>query len=215
MLLELVVGDIKGEKMMKKYFYGVVIGLALFINGCAGPSGTLAPLDNDNKAKEFKVNKEKANLYIYRNETFGFALLMPISINGKSIGKTAAKTYFHLNLKPGQYDITSEMENISKISLNLEPNKSYYVWQEVKMGTWMAQTLLQEVNASVGKEGVLESKMLATTGSIDEILPMGEVANSLNRNVANELRELHKLRSDNILTEEEFQTKKQELLKKL
>ena len=36
--------------------------------------------------------------------------------------------------------------------------KSYYVWQEVKMGMWMARSQLQEVDEQTGRKGVAECK---------------------------------------------------------
>ena len=39
-----------------------------------------------------------------------------------------------------------------------EPSKTYYVWQEVKMGAFMARSLLQQVDEESGRKGVLECK---------------------------------------------------------
>lgn len=182
----------------------------LILSGCA--TATLAPIEKDREAKEFKAQPEKASLYLYRNEVFGAALPLSVSVNGKNIGRTASKTYIHMNLKPGKYIIESQAEDVSKLEINLEVNKKYYIWQEVKMGMWIARTLLQDVNEPTGQSGVNESSLIATTISEDELIPLGDVVG--NTNVANQLRDLHKLRAENIISEEDFQKKKQELLTK-
>lgn len=210
MLLEQRVGNIKGD-MMKVYSIVAGVVSALILSGCA--TANLAPKEQDIAAKEFKFQPEKASIYLYRNEVFGAAVPLPVSVNGKNIGRTVSKSYFHLNLKPGKYNFESQAEDISNLELNLEPNKKYYIWQEVKMGMWMARSLLQGVDESTGQSGVIESNLLATTIKDDDIAPLGEISN--NGNIANQLRDLQKLRTENVISEEDFQSKKQELLKKL
>jgi hypothetical protein len=40
--------------------------------------------------------------------------------------------------------------------MDAEAGKTYYIWQEVKMGLWMARSLLQEVDEETGRKGVSE-----------------------------------------------------------
>ena len=49
-------------------------------------------------------------------------------------------------------------ENVSTLKLTTEPGKTYYVWQEVKMGAFMARSQLQQVDEATGRKGVLECK---------------------------------------------------------
>ena len=46
------------------------------------------------------------------------------------------------------------------LTLDVEQGKQYFIWQEVKMGLLYARNLLQEVDESVGRAGVLECKMI-------------------------------------------------------
>ncbi|MBU0509761.1 DUF2846 domain-containing protein, partial [bacterium] len=103
---------------MKRNLLIAISLLTLLISGCA--SVPMAPMDEDVKAKTFSTLPEKASLYIYRHESFGGAIPMSLSVNGKSIGQTAAKTYFRLNLAPGKYSVESHAENVSNLSLNME-----------------------------------------------------------------------------------------------
>lgn len=56
----------------------------------------MANVSNDNSAKQFVPMPGKAIVYIYRNETFGAAIMMDIAVDNKVVGQTAAHTYFRL-----------------------------------------------------------------------------------------------------------------------
>ena len=188
------------------------IGFAsLLFAGCA--SVPMDRLEEDSEAKTFATLPEKASLYIYRNEVFGAAIPMTVLLNGRNLGQTASKTYFHLNLLPGTYEIDSAAENTAHLSLELEANKNYFVWQEVKMGLWMARSALHQVEEEKGRAGVLESKLIKLQVPEQDILPIGHA--EPDGSSIQKIRELHKLREEGIISEEEFQQKKQELLKSL
>jgi hypothetical protein len=196
---------------MKNLVAAVSVILLLVLSGCA--SVPMASIEQDTKAKEFVPAQNKAALYIYRNENFGGAIPMSVSVNGKSLGQTAAKTYFRLNLLPGKYNVESHAENVANLSLTAEANKNYFVWQEVKMGMWMARCQLQQADETAGRAGVMESKLIAMAVAENDMTPLDQVP--ANDAVAQKLRDLQNLRKDNVITEEEFQKKRQELLEKL
>lgn len=198
----------------------LLVGLSLIIllTGCA--SVPMAPMDHDIKAKEFSAAPDKASLYIYRNENFGAAIPMSVSVNGKTLGQTAAKTYFQLNVMPGKYNIESHAENVSNLPLSVEGGKNYFVWQEVKMGMWMARSLLQQVDENTGHDGVTESKLIASSVSDNDLVPLdtpiapSALQASSGDSISQKLRELQNLQKDGLITEDEFQKKKQQLLGK-
>lgn len=205
---------------MKNFAAAFSAVLVLLLSGCA--SVPMAPLDQDSKAKDFSPNPNKASLYIYRNESFGAAIPMTVAVNGKTLGQTAAQTYFRLNLAPGKYNVESHAENVSILSLTTEAGKNYFVWQEVKMGMWMARSLLQQTDETTGRAGVMESKLIASTVSDSDLTPLDAQPTSSpalsapsNDSASQKLRELQSLRNDGIITEDEFQKKKTQLLEKL
>lgn len=198
--------------------YCSVAILSLLVVGCA--SVPMAPADQDAKAKQFTPVSNKANVYIYRNENFGRAIPMTVSVNGKVLGQTAAQTYFWLQLNPGQYNLESHTENVSMLNLSAEPGKDYFVWQEVKMGLWAARSLLQQVDDKTGREGVLESKLINQSFTTVDPLPASSgVSNitdaqiSLTGNSQQKLRELQGLRKEGLISEEDYQRKKSQILK--
>lgn len=141
---------------------GLILALVgLGFSGCA-PKMAKASLELDALAKEFKTNPEKSNIYICRNESFGAAVSMPITLDGKFIGKTDGSSFFYLTVKPGKHNIQSLTENVQTLLLDTEKNKNYFVWQEVKMGMWAADSKLHKVNESheYGRKCVLDTKML-------------------------------------------------------
>ena len=155
---------------MKRLLAVVSAALVLLLSGCA--SVPMASMELDAKAKEFTPPPNRASLYIYRNENFGAAVPLTVSVNGKVLGRTAAKTYFRLNLAPGEYEVESHAENVSKLSLRTEGGKNYFVWQEVKMGLWAPRSLLQQTDERNGSAGVMESKLIDSAVSGTELAPL-------------------------------------------
>ena len=131
------------------------------LGGCA--SVPMASLDADSSAKQFLPPKGQANIYLYRNETFGAAVAMTVSLDGKVMGKTGPQTYFLWEVVPGKREIASHTENTARITIDAKEGRNHYVWQEVKMGMWQPGSQLQEVNEEEGRKGVLECKR-ATAG---------------------------------------------------
>nr|WP_240037870.1 DUF2846 domain-containing protein [Aeromonas sobria] len=131
---------------------------AALLSGCA--SVPMADATADAQAKQFVASKDAANLYIYRNETFGAAIKMPLLVDGSAVGDTVAHSYILKQVTPGSHTITSKSENDATLTLSTEAGKNYYVWQEVKMGLLMARSKLSQVSEEEGKQGVMESKLV-------------------------------------------------------
>lgn len=142
--------------MKKNGLLGLVLSLVVLLSGCA--SVPMASTDDDAKAKAFSVKADKSSIYVYRNETFGSAISMTVALNGKVAGQSGPQTYFLWEVEPGNHEVASHTENVSTLKLTTEAGKAYYVWQEVKMGLWMARSMLQQVDEETGRKGVLECK---------------------------------------------------------
>ena len=146
--------------MFKKFLLvGLLAGSAL-VTGCA--SVPMASVEKDAQTKTFSVKPDKANIYVYRNESMGAAVKMDVELNGKPIGQTAAKTYFSLEVAPGKHTLVSKAENDAVLDVPAEAGKNYFVWQEVKMGLLYARNKLMLVDEETGKTGVAECKLIET-----------------------------------------------------
>ncbi|MEJ2141843.1 MAG: DUF2846 domain-containing protein [Gammaproteobacteria bacterium] len=130
--------------------------------GCASvPMGDPA---EDARLKTFPVKPNVAGVYIYRNETLGAAITMPIELDGKNLGRTASKTYFYEEVAPGKHSVTSRGENDDTLTFDAVAGKLYFIWQEIKMGFFQPRTKLHQVGDEEGRKGVLESKLAAKGG---------------------------------------------------
>jgi starvation-inducible outer membrane lipoprotein len=144
---------------MSKWLQTALAALSILLAaGCA--TVPMAPPEADAKAKTFAVEPGKANIYVYRNESFGGAITMTVALNGKLMGQTGPQTYFFWQVDPGKYEIQSIADNTSTVALDVQAGKNYFVWQEVKMGLWMARSALQTVDEATGRKGVAECKRI-------------------------------------------------------
>ncbi|HEC20102.1 MAG TPA: DUF2846 domain-containing protein [Gammaproteobacteria bacterium] len=148
--------------LYKRLLSLLLLGALALLSGCA--SVPMATKADDAMAKQFKVSPDKARIYVYRNEMLGAAIPMVVALDGKVMGKTAAKTYFVFEVNPGPHEIMSQGEKDKVLTVNAEAGKNYYVWQEVKMGAFMAGSKLQLVDEATGQAGVKECK-LAVAGN--------------------------------------------------
>ena len=144
--------------MPKKTLALCALLVLVLASGCA--SVQMASSEQDTAAKSFAVKPGKAIIYVYRNETMGAALKMPVALDGKLMGDTASKTYLLLEVNPGQHTVVSKTENDSSVTLNTVAGRNYFLWQEVKMGLMTARSNLQEVDEATGKAGVGECKLV-------------------------------------------------------
>jgi PBP1b-binding outer membrane lipoprotein LpoB len=149
---------LRKKVMIKKVIASAVIVSALIAGGCA--SVPMASPDADSKAKTFATTPDKSNVYIYRNESMGAAIKMPLLIDGRSVGDTAANTYILQVLEPGKHTVVSKTENDSTLDVTTEAGKNYFIWQEVKMGAFAARSALHQVDEAKGKAGVKECKLI-------------------------------------------------------
>ena len=146
---------------MKKSIVSIFMSIFLMFifSGCVQKMER-APIAEDKLAKEFKTDPDFANLYICRNESFGWAVHMPVLVNDKLIGRTEAESYFYIKLEEGRQNIKSLTEQTQSIYIDTVKNKNYFVWQEVKMGTWVANSMLHSMSDEDGKKCVQSSHML-------------------------------------------------------
>lgn len=141
---------------MKPRFLAPIL-VVLLVAGCASvPMGDEA---RDNQLKTFVAPKDRAGVYVYRNESIGAAVKMDVEIDGQPIGQTAKRTYLYAEVPPGKHMVTSKAENTETLELDAKPGMLYYIWQEVKMGILFARNKLHLVPEAQGKAGVAETSL--------------------------------------------------------
>ncbi|RUL72711.1 DUF2846 domain-containing protein [Dyella choica] len=144
--------------MIRKLLVTAALGAALLMTGCA--SVPMASKDADANAKTFAPSQNMASLYIYRNETFGSAIKMPLLIDGMTAGDTVAHSYVFKTLPAGKHTIVSKTENDPSLTIDMTAGQTYFVWQEVKMGAFAARSALHLVDEAAGRKGVGDCKLI-------------------------------------------------------
>lgn len=139
---------------MRRVLLAVAAVAVALVSGCA--SVPMASPEADKQAKSYATSPTKANLYIYRNESMGGAIKMTVSVNGRVLGQSGPKTYFLVQVDPGKHEVSSLTENTSTLTVDAQPGKNYFIWQEVKMGAFSARSQLQLVDEATGRKGVDE-----------------------------------------------------------
>lgn len=136
------------------------IAVVATLSGCA--SVQKADVNASQHAKVFKPLTDKAVVYVYRDEILGAAIKMPVKVDDMVAGQTGPKSFLQLALPPGHHVIGSLSEKDASLPLDVEAGKTYYVWQEVKMGVMSARSQLHLVSTDVGQAGVRKCDLLQT-----------------------------------------------------
>lgn len=130
----------------------LVVALAVTAVGCV--SIPRAPKERDAEVKAFKATPGKANLYVFRDETFGSPNTMTVLLDGKLVGQTQGHTFLFAQVDPGPHKLVSQAENDFELPFTAAAGKNVFVWQEVKMGVIKARSNLQLVDEARGQQGV-------------------------------------------------------------
>jgi hypothetical protein len=90
-----------------------LIGIAALIGtltlaGCA--TVPMASMEQDSAAKGFATPPDLSRIYLYRNKSFGGAIPLTVSLDGKTMGQTGPNTYFVWDVSPGEHTVTSYSE---------------------------------------------------------------------------------------------------------
>lgn len=140
---------------LKKIFF-CVIALTM-LSGCA--TVPMSSSDKDLQAKKFATIPDKSSIYIYRDESYGGAIKVTLSLNDKVIGQTAPYTFFRIDTAPGNQKITCHSEVTRDLRLQTKPGQLYFVRQEMKLGLLIARCKVYEVSPLVGKEAIKKCKL--------------------------------------------------------
>ena len=160
---------------MKKLFVCTVwLVAAAWLSGCV--SVPMAPPEEDQAMKRFDPpSKGMSGLYIFRDSTFGGALLKSIYVDGKFLGESGPNVYFYTEVSPGKHTLSTESEfSENHIELTTEPNRNYYIRQYIKFGVFVGGANFEIVSKETGQAAVRACKLAIsgksqTDGQPDQI----------------------------------------------
>jgi len=118
----------------------------LTVGACLAGCASTAPPKADTLAKLMEPAEGKAVIYLFRNNPPSAPWLLRVTLDGKTMGKTGAQTYFRWEVGAGQHIIISYAERWSGLVIDAEPGRTYYVWQDVHMGFFQPTSELKLVD---------------------------------------------------------------------
>lgn len=99
-----------------------------------------------------KSETGQAMIYVLRPSMMGSAIQTKLAMDGEWKGVNRGNTYFYFTAEPGERLFCSKSENVSLLRLNLEPNKTYFIQQKIRMGAMKARNELIEMTEEEGRE---------------------------------------------------------------
>lgn len=141
----------------KALFNMLVVSLVM-VCGCAQVPKTTASMDAEGKL--FNVPPGKANIYVIRTGTVGFAAAMRTFLDGKSQGRLASGNYHVLVVEPGTHTVSAafENQNPAELKFTVDAGENHYLTATMKAGLIASTGKLAKVGEAKGKTLVLESK---------------------------------------------------------
>jgi hypothetical protein len=104
-----------------------------------------------------------ARIYVCRPGTFGFALAMPVDIDGTFKGSLGPKTYLALDVPPGPHRLTSRTnESVSALPVTAVAGEAVYVELVVRAGMTQGRSELRAMDLKAGKAAVENLKRVET-----------------------------------------------------
>jgi hypothetical protein len=148
----------KGGKMRKSLMFFAVVLISIMAVGCATMNTVnKMPADVDAKVKNMQPPLGKSLVYVVRPTFAGKPFKGNIIANDEFIGTTLGGLYVYAVLSPGEYKFkVTGHDNDSEIVVNLEADKTYYIYQGVYPGTFRGTTSLILLNKEEGRKALQE-----------------------------------------------------------
>jgi hypothetical protein len=83
---------------------------------------------------------------------------MHVSDSGRLIGQTGPHGYLCWERDPGETTISSTSEGVSTAPLTIQAGATYYLFQHIRMGVWIARNELEIVDEMQGKKVLAKCK---------------------------------------------------------
>ena len=120
-----------------------VLNLALLLGlhlGCMDPSpiatARYCPSNDGIEAKMLRPNKDKATLYIIRDNMMCGSTKTILSIDGYFRGYNTSKTFMVFELSSGRHRLECKTKKTSSLDLEVENGELYFVRETPAIGSW-------------------------------------------------------------------------------
>lgn len=200
----------------------------LMLQGCANlPSTEVMKAETVNFQLPKQPPPNKSIVYVVRPSSLGALVRFNIHVDSKDdaaeVGYTRGGQYLYFALSAGEHIIYSNAENWAELSLTTKPGEVIYLQQEPTFGFIMARNNLFRIDETQGKyyvktlslgelmkpEGIPEAQASNLTPSAPE--PSSKVVQSS----LEKLIQLDTLKKRGLITQQDYDLKKAEILKSM
>lgn len=166
--------------------------------------------------KDFSVTKDKSTVFIYRNDMFLFGS-RPISVfaNGSLLGNLLGNSYVRVVMPPGKYTLSATaLGGTGKLSLNAEKDKIHFVWLDAQSAfPYGPKPQLSLVDEQQGKKDLLKCGSCSEAdGAVRDIEELGVGSKSGTDDVRGKLQALKKMFDESLISKDEYDAKRKQLL---
>jgi hypothetical protein len=158
--------SLRGGRLVSMLLLGLLAG------GCASVDWMEAA--DDVTAKRFLPLSGKANIYVYRDDTWGAAFTLPVLMDGVMVGELATKSYVLVEVDPGRYTLQSQADGEPDVEIQAQGGKNYFVWQEVRLGLTSGDGRLSTVSEEAGRAALHQCRR------VEAIRPLGKLVAKAN-----------------------------------
>jgi hypothetical protein len=153
--------NLKGEEMKKLLMFFVFVLMSIMAAGCATMNTVKEmPTEVDSKVKNMQPPSGKSLVYVVRPTLLGKPFGGCITANDEYIGTTQGAIYVYAVLTPGEYKFkVTGHDNDSEIVVNLEADKTYYIYQSVYPAFWSGATTLELVEKEKGRKALEKCRL--------------------------------------------------------
>lgn len=136
-------------------FFAVTL-TAILLAGCASSSQ-----ENETLTIPYRPQPGKGLVIVYRESTSLFregwvgriTNFRHVYDNGRDLGKLSGGTFFLVNTAPGPHAFNANDED-EKVTINVEPGKTYFIKAELDVGMWTMGETLEAVDFNEGAEAL-------------------------------------------------------------
>lgn len=149
--------------MKRALTFVTLVIITLTAVGCASLS-TMPP-EVDSKVKALQPPVGKALIYVVRPTSLGKPFEGTITANDEYIGTTQGTLYVYAVLSPGEYKFkASGQDTESEIEVQLESDKTYYIYQSVYPALFKGAVRLSIVDNEEGRQALGECVLSGKLG---------------------------------------------------
>jgi len=114
----------------------------------------------------------KVLVFVFRSERDPMSTIVPVSVNSERIGELANGTFATATVKPGTTFLRAGDRVLTTLSLEVEANKSYFVWIEAIPGVLPVRSEMRLVSESAGRRSLEQSRFVGASTAVVAVPPV-------------------------------------------